>query len=134
MKETKDVSFENSEILPAQIERIDSRLRQIEKIAETVEVITEKGFDAASKYFESKADREKQEAEMKDAQHQREVDLQDKLHKRSIVVLFGVVSLVFILLIYAMVLKEFDLVKIILGSSLAVAGGAGIANLFKGKK
>jgi len=71
---------------------------------------------------------------MKDAQHQREVDLQDKLHKRSVVVLFGVVSLVFVLLIYAMVLKEFDLVKIILGSSLAVAGGAGIANLFKGKK
>ena len=122
-----------AEILPAQIERLDSRLKQIEKIAETVESIAENGFAAATKYLESKAEKDRKEAEAADEQHQREIELQDKLHKRSVVVLSLIVVVVFILVVIAMVMGQFDLVKIILGSSLAVAGGAGIAGLFRGR-
>ena len=123
---------QQTEILPAQIERLDNRLRQIEKIAETVESITEKGLEAATKYIESKAERDSQDAETADAQHKREIELQDKKHKRAVVVLSGITTLVFILVITAMILRQYDLVKIILGSGLAVAGGAGISNLFRG--
>lgn len=122
-----------AEVLPAQIERLDSRLRQIEKIAETVESIAENGFAAATKYLESKAESERKEAETADAQHQREIEFQDKLHKRSVVALSLIVLAVFTLVVIAMFMGQFELVKIILGSSLAVAGGAGIAGLFKGR-
>jgi hypothetical protein len=122
----------HTEILPAQIERLDNRLKQIEKIAETVESITEKGLEAATKYFESKAELERQDAETADAQHKREIELQDKKHQRSVIVLSIITTLVFILVFAAMYMGQYELVKIILGSSLAVAGGAGLANLFKG--
>ena len=122
-----------AELLPAQIEKLDNRLKQIEKIAETVESITEKGLAAATKYLESKAETERQEAVAANAQHQREIELQDKQHKRSVLVLSLTVLVVFTLVVIAMFMGQFDLVKIILGSSVAVAGGAGIANLFRGR-
>lgn len=123
-----------AEILPAQIERLDSRLKQIEKVAETVESITKNGLEAATKYFESKAERDRLEAEAVDAQHKREIELQDKIHSRSAVVLSLIALLVFILVIVAMYFGQIELAKIILGSSLAVAGGAGIGNLFRGSR
>lgn len=122
-----------TELLPAQIERLDSRLKQIEKIAETVESITGKGLIAATKYFEKKAEQDRIEAEAADAQHLREIELQDKLHKRSVSMLSLIILVVFVLVITAMVMGQFELVKIILGSSLAVAGGAGMAGLFRNK-
>lgn len=122
-----------AEVLPAQIERLDNRLKQIERIAGTVESIAENGFAAATKYLESKAETERKQAEAQDAQHQREIELQDRLHKRSVVVLSLIVFVVFVLVITAMIMAQFELVKIILGSSLALAGGAGMAGLFRGR-
>lgn len=123
-----------AELLPAQIERIDTRLRQIEKIAETVESITEKGLEAATRYLENKAETDRQAAEAANAQHQREIEVQDKQHKRSVIVLSLIVLVVFSLIVIAMLMAQFELAKIILGSSLAVAGGAGITNLFRGSR
>lgn len=128
----REVVTPQAELLPAQIERLDSRLKQIEKIAETVESITKGGLEAATKYLESKAETERQAAERANAQHQREIELQDRQHKRSIVVLSLMVLVVFSLVVICMFMGQFDLVKIILGSSLAVAGGVGVANLFRG--
>jgi len=108
--------------LPANIEQLNVRMKHIEQIAQTVEMIAEKGFTAAEKYFDNKAEQEQLDSE-----------LSDKQHKRSVFVLFGVVLLVFVLVMTAMLLKQFDLVKIILASTLAVGGGAGITNLFKKK-
>lgn len=120
-----------TELLPAQIERMDNRLKQIEKIAETVESITEKGLEAATKYLENKAETDRCAAETKNAQHQREIELQDKQHKRSTIVLSLIVSIVFVLIIVSMYMQQFELVKIILNSSLAVAGGAGLSSIFR---
>ena len=108
--------------LPNHIEQLNVRMKHIEQIAQTVEMIAEKGFDTAEKYFDNKA-----------KQEQLDSDLGDKQHKRSVFVLLGVILLVFILAMTAMLLKQFDLVKIILASTLAVGGGAGITNLFKKK-
>jgi cation transport ATPase len=108
--------------LPNHIEQLNVRMKHIEQIAQTVEIIAEKGFDTAEKYFDNKAEQEKLDSE-----------LGDKQHKRSVFVLLGVILLVFVLVMTAMLLKQFDLVKIILASTLAVGGGAGITNLFKKK-
>lgn len=116
----KVTTLEVEKDLPNSIEQLNVRMKHIESIAETVEMIAEKGFTTAEKYFDNKADQEKLDAELNDAQH-----------KRSVFVLFAVIFLVFVLIMTAMILKEFDLVKIILGSTLAVGSGAGIASLFK---
>ena len=117
-----DSPFKIEKDLPAHIEQLNVRMKHIEKIAQTVEMVAEKGFETADKYFDNKAEQEQLNSE-----------LGDKQHKRSVFVLFGVILLVFILAMTAMILKQFDLVKIILASTLAVGGGAGITNLFKRK-
>lgn len=108
--------------LPANIEQLNARMKNIEQVAQTVEAIAEKGFASIDTYFKNKAEQEKLDLE-----------LEDKQHKRAIIVLSTVIAVVFVLLMTAMVLKQYDLVKIILGSTLAVGGGAGIAGLFKRK-
>ena len=117
-----DSPIEIEKNLPANIEQLNVRMKHIEQIAQTVEMVAEKGFDTAEKYFDNKSNQEKLDSE-----------LNDKQHKRSIFALLMVIALVFILVITAMLLKQFDLVKIILASTLAVGGGAGITNLFKSK-
>jgi len=116
----KVTALEIEKDLPKSIEQLNVRIRHIETIAKTVEMVAEKGFATAEKYFDNKAEQEKLDSELNDVQH-----------KRSVYVLFGVILLVFVLTMTAMVLKQFDLVKIILGSTLAVGGGAGITTLFK---
>jgi cation transport ATPase len=106
--------------LPHNIEQLNVRMKHIEQIAQTVEMIAEKGFETAESYFSDKAEQEKLES-----------TLDDKQHKRSVIVLFGVVFLIFILVMTAMLMKQFDLVKIILGSAFAIGSGAGIAGMFK---
>jgi len=109
--------------LPTNIEQLDVRMRNIEKIAQTIENVTENGLASANEYLKNKAEQEKLDLELADRQH-----------KRSIWVLGSVVIAVFTLLMTSMLLKQFELVKIILGSALAVGGGAGITSLFKRKR
>lgn len=108
--------------LPAHMEQLNARMKHIEQIAKTVEMVAENGFSVAEKYIDNKAEQEKLDLE-----------LEDKQHKRMIIVLSGLLSMVFTLIMTAMILKQFDLVKVILGSTLAVGGGAGITSLFKKK-
>lgn len=119
------------EVLTAQIERIDTRLRQIEKIAETVEAISKTGLEAATKYIESQTEAKRLATTSAEAQHQKELDHQDIKHKRNTQLLAGILAGIFILVLVSMYMQQYDLVKIILGSSLAVAAGAGLSNIFK---
>lgn len=120
MEQVKLTEAEND--LPANIEQLNVRMKHIEQIAQTVEMVAEKGFSTAETYFANKSEQERLELE-----------LTDKQHKRSIFILSGVIVLVFIMIMTAMLLKQFELVKIILASSLAVGGGAGFTTLFKKK-
>jgi len=116
----KVTSLEIEKDLPKSIEQLNVRMKHIETIAETVEMVAEKGFATAERYFDNKAAQEKLDSEFNDAQH-----------KRTVYMLLAVILLVFTLTMTAMILKQFDLVKIILGSALAVCGGAGITTLLK---
>jgi len=115
----------------SEIEQLDSRLRQIEKITQTIESISKSAIDAATSYLQNKAETERKEAESRNARHAREITLKDKLHKRSIVALLFIVTIVAILVGTAVAFGEAELAKTILLASLALAGGAGIRNLFR---
>lgn len=124
----------DAELIPAKIETIDNRLKHVEKIASTVESIAEKGFAAAAEYFKAKEERERAAALARNETHEREISFQDKSHKRSVIVLITIVSMVFILVLVSIYFGQIEMAKTILTSSLAVAGGAGAANLFRGGK
>jgi len=117
-----------------ELEKINSRVNNIEKIASTVEKLAEHGFESWSKYLSQKDEQEKRNAELKQIQHQRELELEDKIHKRSIIILGVFVSSIFLLILVAMLKEQTELVKIILTSSFALAGGAGVVSLFKKNK
>lgn len=130
----EEFTIADAELIPAKIETMDARLRHIEKIAGTVEAIAEKGFEAAAQYFKAKEDRERAEAQAENERHEREISFQSASQKRSVITLIIIISMVFSLVLVSLYLNQIDMAKTILTSSLAVAGGAGAANLFKGGK
>ena len=122
------------EILPAQIDKLDGRLKQIEVVTEAIEKITQQGIEVFSKYLENKTEGEKKSIEIANEKHKREVELQDKQHKRAVLATLLAAGSIFILVVFAMIKNEIDLAKNILGSSLAIAAGAGIKGIFTNQK
>ncbi|MRR56822.1 MAG: hypothetical protein EG824_01210 [Deltaproteobacteria bacterium] len=119
------------EVKPAQIDLFDKRIRQVEQVTQTIESISKSAIEAATNYLQSKAETERREVESQNARHEREIALQDKLHKRSIGALAFIVTVIAILVGTAVVFGEAELAKTILITSFAIAGGAGIRNLFR---
>lgn len=106
-----------------EIVEIDQRLRNVEQIVDVVKHVSDKAVDSWSKYLEQKAQQAEKELALADAQH-----------KRSSGVMVYVISVVFILCIISLFKEQYELVKLIIGSSLAVGAGAGLHTLFKGKQ
>ncbi|TGV17176.1 hypothetical protein E5N72_18275 [Pseudoalteromonas sp. MEBiC 03607] len=109
-----------------EIERINDRVANIERIASTIEDLAEKGVEAFVKHMDHKEETQQKELELDNAKHQREVDLENIIHKRSVIIVGATVLGVFALVFTAMLLSEKELVKTILTSSLAVGAGFGI--------
>lgn len=102
---------------------IDQRLKSVEQIVEVVKHVSDKAVDSWSKYLEQKSQQAEKELALTDAQH-----------KRSSGVMVYVISVIFILCVISLLKEQYDLVKLIIGSSLAVGAGAGLNTLFKGKR
>ncbi len=117
-----------------ELERINDKVQNIERIAGTIESLADSGLKSWEKYLQQKDEREKREAELKRLVHEKEIEAEDKKHKRAVTILGGSILIVFILLLTAMLIAQYDLVKVILSSTLAVAGGAGITTMFKKEK
>lgn len=107
----------------AELISFDQRLQNIEKITSTIDNVTGKALESWAHYLEQKNE-----------SHKREIETQNTQHKRASYILLTSIVLVFILLMSAMLKGQYDLVKIILGSSLALAAGAGISTAFMSKK
>jgi len=118
MTNKKTDTADNKELIS-----IDHRLKNVEHIANTVDNVAEKALESWSHYLEQKNEQEKRETENHNIQH-----------KRASQILMVSIILVFILLIVSIVKDQYDLVKIILGSALSLAAGAGLSNVFKTKK
>ena len=69
----KVTTLEIEKDLPKSIEQLNVRMKHIETIAETVEMVAEKGFATAERYFDNKAAQEKLDSEFNDAQQKRSI-------------------------------------------------------------
>lgn len=102
---------------------VNQRLQNVEKIANTIDNVAGKALESWQHYLDQKNEQEKREIENHNIQN-----------KRAIQVLVISLILIFIMVMFAMFKEQYDIVKIILGSYLALAAGAGIATNFRTKK
>jgi hypothetical protein len=116
---TKDESL----IERAELVSFDQRLTNIEKITSTIDHVADKALESWSHYLAQKNESEKREIETHNIQH-----------KRASQILLISIVLVFSLLMVSIFKEQYDLVKMILGSSLALAAGAGLSTVFKTRK
>ena len=127
--------MENRELIGvnSEIDRINTRVDNIERIAATIEDLAEKSVEAFVKHMDHKEETQQKELELDNVKHQRELELENTIHKRSVIIVgatvVGVVALVFT----AMILGEKELVKTILTSSLAIGAGIGIKSALNKK-
>ncbi|WP_036186589.1 hypothetical protein [Marinobacterium lacunae] len=110
----------------SEIERINHRVANIERVAATIEEIADKGVDAFCKHLKHKEETQKKTLELESAKHQREIELENTVHKRSIFIIGATVLGVVVLVLTAMLLGQIELVKTILTSSFAVGAGFGL--------
>lgn len=114
------VTKAESPVERAELVSFDQRLTNIEKITNTVDHVADKALESWSHYLGQKNESEKREIETRNIQH-----------KRASQILLVSIILVFTLLMVSIFKDQYDLVKIILGSSLALAAGAGLSSAFK---
>lgn len=116
---------ESSEVImvsEAEMREVGARLNHLERIHDTVIHIADAALERFSEWAE-------QDASLRKEAQQNE----DKAHKRVSTVLAYVVTLVFILSLSALLKSQYELVKLILTSSIAVAAGAGVTALIRSK-
>jgi hypothetical protein len=127
LKKINDTSpDEDLEPIKVEIEQFDQRIRNVEKISETVKEVSDGLLSLGRTYIESKSDIEKREQEFYNTQH-----------KRSTVLLGFALAVIFTLCLTALLQRDSELVKFFINSGLALAAGTGIASLLKagsGKK
>jgi hypothetical protein len=124
-KETKEASNakdKEASIVPVNqnIEVFDQRIRNVEKIVDAFQDVSNKLFDLMNGYLGSKAENDK-----------RQIGVDDVQHKRAAGVLVYAMTILFVLCFTALVTRQFDLVRFFIESSLAIAAGSGITALFK---
>lgn len=123
MTESKvPTNIEEEPVERAELVSFDQRLQNIEKITNTIDNVAGKALESWTHYLEQKNESQK-----------REIETHNTQHKRASLILLTSIVLVFVLLMVAMFEEQYDLVKIILGSSLALAAGAGISTAFKAR-
>lgn len=105
---------------PVGIVEIDQRLKNIEKIVDVVKHVSDRAVESWNKNLEQKTQQAEKEAALVDAQH-----------RRSTMVLVYVISTILILCLVSLFKEQYELVKIIIGSSLALGAGAGMSAFFK---
>jgi uncharacterized membrane protein len=128
--ETSEVAAEQDEpessevvmVSEAEMREVGVRLHHLERIHDTITHIADGALDTFSAWAEKDAGLRKEAQEN-----------EDKAHKRVTTALVYIITLVFALSLAALLKNQFELVKLILTSSLAVAAGAGLTSLIRNK-
>jgi hypothetical protein len=116
---------ESSEVImvsEAEMREVGARLHHLERIHDTVIHIADAATGTLSAWVEKDA------VLRKEAQQH-----EDKAHKRVTTVLAYIITLVFTLSLIALLKNQFELVKLILGSSILLTAGAGLNALIRNK-
>jgi hypothetical protein len=103
--------------------QVARRLQNIEQLIETIGQVADKGVESWSQSQKRKAEGE---------EHARNVE--DMQHRRACWILAYACALVFGLAAFSLWKDQYELVRLILSSSLAVAAGAGLTSVFRAKK
>lgn len=103
--------------------QVAKRLQNIEQLIETVRQVADKGVEAWSQSLKLKAESE---------EHARTVE--DGQHRRVCWLLAYACALVVGLASFSLLKGQYELVRLILSSSLALAAGAGLNSLFRPEK
>lgn len=108
-----------------EVEQIDKRLTNLEKVISTVKDISDAAFGVLDEYLKKKTESE-----------QRQLEIENIQHKRAVYLLAFAIIVLFILCITALLQNQIDLVKFFINSGLAIAAGTGLSSLMKsdGKK
>jgi hypothetical protein len=120
----QDVS-ESSDVVmvsEAEMREVGARLHHLERIHDTITHIADGALDTFSAWAEKDA------ALRKEAQEN-----DDKAHKRVTTALVYIITLVFTLSLVSLLKNQFELVKLILGSSILLTAGAGLNALIRNK-
>lgn len=119
--ETLDKKSTNEQ--PIVAVEVQNRNESLDKVTESINYLTTEVLSTWIKYIDQQS-----------ASKRLEADIEEKQHKRSVSVLVYVLTLFFILLIAALIKEQYELIKLLLTSGLAVSAGAGLSGLFKSKK
>jgi hypothetical protein len=103
--------------------QVSRRLQNIEQLIETIRQVADKGVESWSQSQIRKAEGEEHARNLEDAQH-----------RRACWVLAYLSALVCGLAAFSLWKDQYELVRLILSSSLAVAAGAGLTSIFRAKK
>ena len=124
---SQSISLPSSEaktqVSKAELREMDVRLRNLEKLYDVVKHVSDSAVESFNEYLEQKT-----ESEMRASQ------LEDKQHRRASVILGYTITAVFALCIVAVLKEQFELVKLVLTSSFAVAAGAGLSTVIRNSK
>lgn len=101
---------------------IDRRLEQIEKMVDVAQ-------EVAGQAIKSWENNQKRKAN----NQQKELLIKNDQHKRITWILTSILTAIFILCLISMFMKQYDLTKLILNSSLAIAAGAGLSTFVQNK-
>jgi hypothetical protein len=105
-----------------ELREVGVRLNNLEKLYDTIVHVADAAQETIAEYFKEKTATEKETRR-----------IEDSAHKRVTLVLGYVVTLVFMLSLIALLKNQFELVKLILGSSILLTAGAGLNALIRNK-
>lgn len=119
------VTNESNLPVKVEVEQIDKRVTNLEKVISTVKDISDAAFGVIDEYLKKKTESE-----------QRQLEIENVQHKRAVYLLTFAIVVLFILCITALLQNQIDLVKFFINSGLAIAAGTGLSSLMKfdGKK
>ena len=103
-----------------EVEQIDKRVTNVEKITETVGALLSAAITSANDYLKKKNEIE-----------ERQLELEHIQHKRGVYLLAFAIGVLFVLIMTAMLLAHAELVSSLVTSSLALAAGAGLMSFIK---
>jgi amino acid permease len=124
-KNTDTPKKTDSEMVPVResVGVIEQRVTNVEKVTDTLQSLIMQGLESFGDYIEKR-----------DQADKRQVEMEDRQHRRGVWLLVFLVSIIFILLFTSLMLKQNELFKYIVQSSIAVGAGTGIAVLLKPRK
>lgn len=122
-KEKNNDSEEDIIHANSNVELVSRQMTQFNRLVDAFQDFSSQALDLGRHYVQEKLEIEKSQQ-----------IYADKQHHRGVITIIILVGVIFILCMTALIMRENEILQIILQSSLAIAAGAGLANLLRRKR